>query len=611
MRLSAGVCRVGIAIAILVAQGVAGQSGTAEAPVRYEVTFPNLEHHEAKIVVEFSEIDAGPLEVRMSRSSPGRYALHEFAKNVYEVRAFDRDGSQLPIHRPDPHGWTVTGHGGFVRFEYTLFGDRADGTYAGFDRTHAHFNMPASFAWARGLEARPIEITFTPEQPWKIATQLESTDDPNTYRAPDLAYFLDSPTILGDLRVTEWDVEGQSVRVALLHAGTDVDAERYEEGVRAIVREAAALFGELPDFDYGNYTFLASYLPWVNGDGMEHRNSTMLTSTGSIAQNVGRLWGTVAHEFIHAWNVERIRPADLEPFDFEVTNMSRSLWFAEGFTSYLDDVLLRRAGLIDDGEFARRLGSAINTVTNSPGRGFHSAVEMSMQAPFVDAAVSVDPVNRGNTFISYYTWGSVIGAGLDLSLRARGHSLDELMQEMWTTYGITEIPYAVDDIQAALSRVSGDEAFAEDFFLRFVHGREVPDFEALLVQGGIQLRRQRPQSIYTGLVGMSADRSGRIVVGQTRVGSPFYEAGIDRGDAIIEVDGRAVTRGGDVAGILNGRSPGDQVEVRFESRGEVSTVRVRLAADPALEAVLFEEIRRSPTAAMRSFREAWLSRKGR
>ena len=146
--------------------------------------------------------------------------------------------------------------------------------------------------------------------------------------------------------------------------------------------------------------------------------------------------------------------------------MSRGLWFGEGFTSYLDDVLLRRAELIDTEVFARRLGVAIDVVTNSPGRGFFSPVEMSMQAPFVDAATSVDPHNRGNTFISYYTWGSVVGLALDLELRGRfpGIALDHYMRAMWEAHGRTEIPYTVEDLEAALAALPAVAACAGNVF---------------------------------------------------------------------------------------------------------------------------------------------------
>src|SRR5688500_17415570 len=145
-------------IALLIAALFQGAPQRPE--IRYQISFPNAAHHEASVQVDFSGLPARPLELRMSRSSPGRYALHEFAKNVYDVRAFDGTGKPLAISRPNEHQWNVSGHGGEVRVTYTVYADRADGTYAGIDRTHAHMNMPAVFMFARNLFERPIRIQF-------------------------------------------------------------------------------------------------------------------------------------------------------------------------------------------------------------------------------------------------------------------------------------------------------------------------------------------------------------------------------------------------------------------------------------------------------------------
>ncbi|HIF21322.1 MAG TPA: M61 family peptidase, partial [Gemmatimonadetes bacterium] len=441
---------------------------TAQSPIRYAISFANRAHHEAVITVSFTNLDDRPLQLRMSRSSPGRYALHEFAKNVYNFRATGEGGRTVTVSRPNPHQWDVAGHGGAVSVTYTLYGDHADGTYSGIDRTHAHLNMPATFMWARGTEQRPIELAVhVPDgSGWRVATQLAATDDPLRFEATDLQYFLDSPTEVSDFWLRTWQFEGQSFRVALHHEGSETDAEQYATATAAIVEAAEHVFGELPTFDHGEYTFLACYLPWVDGDGMEHRNSTVLTSTSSLESNMNGVLGTVAHEFFHAWNVERIRPRTLQPFDFERANMSGELWFAEGFTSYYDDVFLWRASLIDDETFAGRMGGIANNVSNARGRQFFSPVEMSRQAPFVDAATAVDPNNRNNTFLSYYTWGSGIALALDLTLRADGATdgrsvtLDDVMREMWRTHGVTEIPYEVPDVEAALARVTDNPGFA-------------------------------------------------------------------------------------------------------------------------------------------------------
>ena len=582
MPLSRSVSLSVAALALLA--GCGGAQSTA--PITYDISFENRAHHEAEITVRFPNLPDRPLELRMSRTSPGRYALHEFAKNVYDVRVTGAGGRAVEVTRPDPHQWDVSGHGGEVTVTYTLYADHADGTYTGIDRSHAHLNMPATFLWARGMDSRSIELrVHVPEgSGWRVATQLAPTRDDFTFSAPNLYYFLDSPTEVSDFWLRSWDVDGQTIRVALHHTGTEAEAERYADATAAIVEAARDLYGTLPTFDFGTYTFLACYLPWADGDGMEHRNSTILTSTASLETSMTGLLGTVAHEFFHAWSVERIRPASLEPFDFERANMSGELWFAEGFTSYFDDLLLWRADLIGDEAFAQRMGGIANAVTNARGRAYFSPIEMSMQAPFVDAATSVDPNNRQNTFLSYYTWGSGIGMALDLELRTRfgGVTADHLMREMWVAHGVREVPYTVADIEAALARVSGDAAFAADFFDRYVRGRDAPDFPSLLAAAGIEVGPARPDAAWLGPIQMRFGDGAPVVQATPLEDTPLYDAGIDRGDRITAVNGTPVTDRAALDALIAGLSPGDPVTLAFEGRGASLTATVAAAADPTL-----------------------------
>lgn len=587
-------------------------------PVEYEISFPNAAHHEAEITATFRGVPAGPLQVRMSRSSPGRYAAHEFAKNLYRVRAEDSRGRRLVPDRPNVHQWDVAGHDGTVQIRYTLFADRADGTYSGIDRSHAHLNIPATFLWARGMEQRPVRVRFRDLPPsWRVATQLAPTDDPTVFTAPHLQYFMDSPIEVSDHDLRSWTVgtgsSTQTIRLAIHHDGTRAEVDTFVAGIRAIVLEQEAIFGELPRFDYGTYTFLSDYLPWVDGDGMEHRNSTVLTSTGSLEQAARGLLGTVSHEFFHAWNVERIRPRSLEPFRFEDANISGDLWLAEGFTSYFGPLAMARAGLTPLNGFARGIGGAVDYVANAPGRQYHSPREMSMLAPFVDAAVAVDPTNFATTFISYYTWGQVLGLALDLTLRERfpGVTADDFMRELWRTHGRTELPYTNADARAALGRVTGDTAFAAAFWESYIEGREVPDFARLLAQAGILLRRADTTRAWAGSLTVRAENGRVMVRGPVLAGSPAYNAGLDMGDQLLALDGRPVRGREDVDAAIAAHRPGDRLTVLFESRGQRVESGLELGADPRLEAMTFEEAGLEVTDAVRRFRADWLGSKAR
>jgi len=593
-----------------------GSARRLAAQIEYIVSFPNAVHHEAEVTMTIPDLPLGPVELRMSRSSPGRYALHEFAKNVYDVRATDGAGHTLALTRPNPYQWNVPGHDGTVRVTYTLYADHGDGTYAQVDRTHAHLNMPAVFMWARGMDRRSITVRFhpPPASGWRIATQLVPTDDPHTFTAPDLQYFMDSPTELSRFMLRQWTVAGvgrtDTIRLVVHHLGTEAEVDAFAGQVRKVVDTEMALFGGTAPFDHGTYTFIADYLPWMDGDGMEHRNSTVLTSSTGLSESPWLIW-TVAHEFFHAWNVERIRPASLEPFDFARANMSDALWLAEGFTSYYSPVFMRRAGLTSVAEYAHGLGDVINTLRTSPGSRFFSPVGMSMQAPFTDAATAVDPRNEENTFISYYTWGSALGLALDLELRGLpgDHTLDGFFRLLWDRFGRPARPYTLEEIEQELAAYAS-EIFARDFFTRFVHGRELPDFDALLARAGFVIRPQRPGAAFLGLVNLDYRDDGAHVVANTRIGSPLYEAGIARGDVITRIGDVALRTDADWQRIKRSLHPGDRVVVAFTSRDGAHTASMPVVDDPRIEVVTYEEAGRTPTGAMLALREAWLGGHG-
>jgi predicted metalloprotease with PDZ domain len=588
----------------------------AQSRVEYEIAFPNAAHHEAEITVTFIGAPAGrPLEVWMSRSSPGRYAIHEFAKNVYSVKADDGSGAPLTVTRPNPYQWNVSGHKGTVRVHYTLFADYASGTYTGIDNTHAHLNIPATFMWAKGMEQAPVRVTFKPLSNWKIATQLAPTDDPHVFTAPHMQYFMDSPTELSNFFLREWKVphgsKSYTYRLAVHDTCTDKDVDAFTEMVKKVVVEQIAIFGEPAAYDYGTYTFIACYVPYVFGDGMEHRNSTSLTGTRSLSGGGRGNLGTVSHEFFHAWNVERLRPLGIEPFRFDQANMTEGLWLGEGFTQYYGGLTLKRAGFSDEINYVRGLAGTINAVVNSPARRYFSAIEMSMQAPFADGGVSTDPTNRINTYISYYTYGSAIAIGLELTLRSRFKlSLDDYMRALWQAYGKPEKAYSMTNLQSTLAKLTGDAAFAKEFFERYIAGREVVDYAKLLEPAGYILRPARAGKAW--LDAQLRDQNGAVTVANaTLVGGPLYVAGLDRGDRITSLDGQAVKASADVQRMINERKPGDKLQIEFEQRGEKKRAELVLTQDPQMEIVPFENAGREVTEEIKKFREQWLGTKVR
>jgi len=597
---------------IVIISSITSVTALGADQVQYDVSFNNAAHHEARISVTYSDIGDAPLQLRMSRSSPGRYAIHEFAKNVYQVWVVDGAGNPLTFSRPNPYQWDVAGHDGTVTATYTLYADRAGGTYSGIDLTHAHLNMPATFMWARGFDDLPINVSFSPaSEDWKVATQLVPTDDAYVFTAPNLQYFMDSPTELSNFSERSWDIESNdktyTLRLAVHHDGIEKDVDVYLEKAKKVVDQQIQIFGELPDFDYGTYTFIADYLPYVSGDGMEHRNSTILASKQSLDQAEFQQLGTLSHEFIHAWNAERIRPHRLEPFNFEQANMSLNLWFMEGFTSYYGPLTIRRAWESSIKDFAEGISNSINTVTYAPGRSFASSQGMSTQAPFVDAATSIDPTNFANTFISYYTYGAAIGLALDLTLRAEfaDVTLDTLMRQVWETHGKTEIPYTTDDLRTALVQVTGKARFANDFFARYISGQDLPDYKSLLANAGMLLRLENAGDASVGPVSFEFEGKAALITQNTIINSPLYDAGLDRGDQVIAIDRLKIQSQDQWDNAIGRYQPDDSATIRFIQRGIEMTAELIFAEDNKLEVVTYEAADMPVSETQLAFRKSW------
>ena len=605
---------IALALVLVLSPAASGQLSD------YEIGFAIPGSHEAQISATFSGLPAGPVVVQMSRSSPGRYAVHDFAKNVYAVTAMDGAGRPLDLRRRDPYSWAIASHDGTVRFNYTVFGDRTDGTFLGIDATHAHMNMPATFVWIDELAEAPVRLRIRGLPGWRVATQLEPTADPMVFTAPNVQYFLDSPTEASAFALREWEqpFAGHTprYRLAVHHQGSEAQVDSFAALVRRVIDEQHAIWGEPPAYDFGTYTFIVDYLPWASGDGMEHRNSTIVTGRGTIADSASRVarLGTMSHELFHAWNVERMRPRTLEPFDFMRANMSDVLWFAEGFTSYYGPLAIRRAGIYSDEDFAGQLSNMIVTTIESPARAYGSPVQMSQRAAFVDAATSIDPTHHHNTFLSYYTWGAAIGAGLDLTLRTRfDRTLDEWLRSLWAEYGRPQTaalaparPFTLADLRTSLGAFTGDTAFASQFFARFVEGSAVPDYRTLLAHAGFLLEAD---SVRPALRASLEDDSLGVFVNWSAANGSLFNAGINNGDIIVAIDGEPVRSAESLNALVAGRRVGDIVQLEVIQRTGRNTVAVPLLGRASLRLVTFESAGRELTQEQRAFREAWLGGK--
>lgn len=582
------------------------------ATITYTLDLAKVQQHELRITADFPAVGPGIFKVKMPQSSPGRYAQHNFAKNVYDLKAYASDGRELEVYPEAIAEWVIAGHDGAVKLEYTLFANGGDGTYSGIDDRKLHLNMPASFLYGEVLNDRPVMLKIKDGQrpDWTVASQLVDLGQ-RRFAAPNYYYFFDSPTMVGDIMRGDFAVKNpdgkeQTIEVAMMHEGTREEFNDYLKWTEDVVLAQQKVYGELPEFDYGKYTFLCAYNPWIGGDGMEHRNSTICSSTGNLAKHASRLIGTVSHEFFHCWNVERIRPASLEPFHFDHANMSGELWFAEGFTSYYDDLSLVRAGILSPEDYASGLTGQLNYVLLSPGRDHRSPIGMSQQAPFVDAATANDPNNFGNTFVSYYSYGATVGLALDLTLRERGHTLDEVMQLIWQRYGKTEIPYHVRDLQLALGEVAEDQEWAKNWFAKHVYGSDLPNIGALLDDYGFMLNPVKSDTVDFYRLSLKEDNGSLSVRRAIPENTPLYEAGLNQGCQITALNGVDISSRDDWDAAVRDLKIGQACSINFTQLGRERTGKFVASSSPQLKLTFMDgKVKKK----VRKRREAWLKLK--
>jgi predicted metalloprotease with PDZ domain len=430
---------------------------------------------------------------------------------------------------------------------------------------------------------------------------------------------MDSPAEFGSIVWRRFSVGAQTFRFAAHHTGTEAELDTFVRDVERIVHEERVIYGEFPAYEPGHYTFLADYLPVAEEDAMEHRNSAVLTSIATMAGQRSYLLEGVAHELFHSWNVERIRPRSLEPFDFDRVNVSSDLWLAEGFTQYYGPLVLARAGLVDDARAAGTLSDIVDGISASPARAVRSAEQMSQMAPFVDGGRPMDRTNWSRTVFSYYSHGAAIALALDLTLRDRSDgrvSLDDFMRGLWRSFGkpggsrpgYVDRPYTSADAEKTLAEVSGDGAFAGDFFSRYIRGREVADYPRLLARAGFVVRKYAAERSWIGDLTFVP---GRLKIAELVAPTwPAYQAGLEQDDTLEQLDGQRIQSESDLARVLDRRKPGDRIPIAYTDRyGRAKASLVTLVENPHLEVVPIEATGGRPSEAQQNFRTRWLGKR--
>ncbi len=379
-----------------------------------------------------------------------------------------------------------------VTLTYKVFADDLSGTFSQLDERHANFNGGSVFMYVAGHKQDAVTLKIEAPGGWKIVNGHTERAGQSEFRFPNYDVLIDTPTeVAPDWTADEFEVGGKRYRV-VVHSFGDEGGRRKSlvRDIERVVRAQVRMI-EAPEFD--GYTFLFHFDPTASrGDGMEHLNSTQIVETGPLSdpEIYAGAVGTASHEFFHVWNVKRLRPLGLGPWDFTRPVNTRGLWIAEGFTNYYGKLFMRRAGLLSDEQLLRSYSNAVNTIEGSPGSKLMSAEEASLSAPFLDRAGSEQRTNLGNTAVSYYPKGETLGLVLDLLIRGRTggrKSLDDVMRRAYEefylkgasdSYYLKGRAYTVEEFERLASAETGLDL--SDFFARHVRQPVAPPYEEAL-----------------------------------------------------------------------------------------------------------------------------------
>jgi predicted metalloprotease with PDZ domain len=471
--------------------------------IEYAIAMPDVASHLYSITLTASGLTGGSVDLQMPVWSPGRYGRMDFAKNVQEFSVSGSDGKPLRWTKINGSLWRVsTETSPSMRVSYRVFANSPmSGTFSVLDTAHANWNGASLFMYMEGHKQDPVSLDVTPPENWTIMNGAVRSAGQRHFEFSNYDLLIDTPTEAapaGALMLDSFVVDNRTYRVMVHHNGpvSAATRERFVRNIEQIVRYENSVFGAPP---LEEYTFLFN-IGFPGGDGMEHLYSTQIqsrrfwTDTATLLPGLG----SAAHEYFHVWNVKRVRPAALGPFDYTSEQYEPSLWVAEGWTQYYGEVGLHRAGIEDSAAFYRHMAALVQDNLTAPGRTQTSARMASFNAPFWDGAPQAQPTNLRNTFFDYYTKGAGIALYLDLFIRNRtgnAKSLDDAFNNLkarsWgapnASYYLQGRGYTEDDVERAVSAAAGVDM--HDWFDKHVGGTEDMDYDTALGWAGLTLVR--------------------------------------------------------------------------------------------------------------------------
>ncbi len=540
--------------------------------ISYTVTFPEAQAHYADIEMNISGLKQTILDLKMPVWTPGSYLVREYAKNV-ESFSVEANGKALDYKKTRKNIWQIpTVNISALKIKYRVYAFELSVRTSYIDVNHAFLSTSGVFMYPDGMLHQPSTIHIVPYKGWsKVSTSLEMVNgDPFTVHSPDYDILFDSPIEVGNQDVFGFDVGGVKYEVAMCGGG-NYDKERLSKDIPKIVEHEAAIYGENPN---KHYVFIVHNTS-KGGGGLEHLSSTVLGAARdgyNTDKGYQGFLSLVAHEHFHLWNVKRLRPLALGPFDYDNENYTTDLWIAEGFTAYYQDIIVRRTNLYPPDNYLGFLAADINYVANQPGNKVQTLAEASY-----DAWIKYYRPNENsvNTNISYYNKGSIMALMFDLEIinDTKGrYSLDDVMKYMYDTYYKTEKRGYTDlEFKQGLEKFSGKNL--DEFYKNYIYGLADIDYDKYLGYAGYHLTDEFAGNNDPNLGVITATKDGKVTVSNVLRGTAAWIDGINVNDEITAIDDVKVT---DMATVLNGKKPGDKVVVSVVRDGQPLNLPVTL-----------------------------------
>ncbi len=571
-------------------------------PIRYTLRFPAPHTHYLEVEAGYPTGGRPEVDLMMAVWTPGSYLVREYERHVEGLTARGPDGRTLTVVKPAKNRWRVqTGGAPTVTVSYRVYGRemtvRNNWVEAGF----AMLNGAPTFITLADRTPRPHEVRIELPAAWLVSATalMPVVGQPHAYRADDFDTLVDSPIVLGNPVMRSFDVAGTAHHLVLEGDPSLVDADRVAADLKKIVEAGTAAMGP---FEYPHYYFLNMVVE--TGGGLEHTNSFLTMSSRFVTrtrQPYINWLSLAAHEYFHNWNIKRLRPVELGPFDYETENYTKSLWVAEGVTDYYGALLVRRAGLTTTPEYLDMLSNSIEAVQTRPGRRVQSA-EMASFDTWIKQYRPDE--NSPNTSIDYYDKGATIAFLLDATIRQATNgakALDDAMRLAYQRYSGPK-GFTPEEFQRAMNETAGKDLSA--WFAQVLTTTEELDFSAAIDYFGLRFAPVDPKGLRatTGL--LTRNDGGRLVVSQVRRNTPAYDAGMNVDDEILAIDDLRVRADGLVARMDQYRA-GDIVRVLVARRDRLLTLPITLGAEPGRPWRL--QVRPDATTEQQARLAAWLN----